>query len=75
MSICGLRDGVVTTLDLQKQQLIERRIADYIRGNRNRGIQNAAALLVDVRTMDVLAQIGSADFFNRPSPEQQQSVA
>src|SRR5438477_1597 len=58
------RDGVVTTLDLQKQQLIERRIADYIRGNRNRGIQNAAALLVDVRTMDVLAQIGSADFFN-----------
>jgi penicillin-binding protein 1C len=58
------RDGVVTTLDLQKQQLIERRIADYIRGNRNRGIQNAAALLIDVRTMEVLAQIGSADFFN-----------
>src|SRR6266704_249330 len=58
------RDGIVTTLDLQKQQLIERRIADYIRGNRSRGIQNAAALLVDVRTMDVLAQIGSADFFN-----------
>src|SRR5438067_3265128 len=58
------RDGVITTLDLQKQQLIERRIADYIRGNRNRGIQNAAALLVDVRTMDVLAQVGSAGFFN-----------
>src|SRR2546423_11191347 len=58
------RDGVVTTLDLQKQQLIERRIADYIRGHRGRGIQNAAALLVDVRTMDVLAQVGSADFFN-----------
>ena len=58
---CG---EIVTTLDLQKQQLIERRIADYIQGNRNRGIQNAAALLVDTRTMDVLAQIGSADFFN-----------
>ncbi|HEV2047103.1 MAG TPA: penicillin-binding protein 1C [Chthoniobacterales bacterium] len=58
------RDGIVTTLDLQKQQLIERRIADYICGNHNRGIQNAAALLVDVRTMEVLAQIGSADFFN-----------
>src|SRR5947207_7514344 len=55
---------IVTTLDLKKQQLIERRIADYVRGNRNRGIQNAAALLVDVRTMEVLAQIGSADFFN-----------
>ncbi len=58
------RDGIVTTLDLKKQELIERRMADYIRGNHNRGIQNAAALLVDVRTMDVLAQVGSADFFN-----------
>ena len=28
------RDEIVTTLDLQKQQLIERRMADYIRGNR-----------------------------------------
>jgi penicillin-binding protein 1C len=58
------RDEIVTTLDLAKQQLIERRIADYIQTNRGRGIQNAAALLVDARTMDVLAQIGSADFFN-----------
>lgn len=57
-------DEILTTLDLARQQLIEQRIADYIRANRNRGIQNAAALLVDSRTMDVLAQIGSADFFN-----------
>ena len=58
------RDAITATLDLQKQQLIERRIADYIRNNRNRGFQNAAAMLVDVRNMDVLAQVGSADFFN-----------
>ena len=58
------RDRIVTTLDLEKQQLIERRITDYIRTNRNRGFQNAAAMLVDVRNMDVLAQVGSADFFN-----------
>src|SRR3984893_1519110 len=58
------RDEIVTTLELAKQQLIERRIVDYIQTNRGRGIQNAAALLVDTRTMDVLAQIGSADFFN-----------
>jgi penicillin-binding protein 1C len=55
---------IVTTLDLSKQQLIERRIADYIKTNRSRGIQNAAAMLVDTRTMDVLAQVGSADFYN-----------
>ncbi len=58
------RDLIVTTLDLNRQQLIERRIAGYIRANRNRGMQNAAAMLVDVRTMDVLAQVGSANFFN-----------
>ena len=58
------RDETVTTLELAKQQLIERRIADYVRTNRGRGIQNAAALLVDTRNMDVLAQVGSADFFN-----------
>ena len=58
------RDDIVTTLDLVKQQLIERRITDYIRANRSRGIQNAAALLIDTRSMDVLAQVGSADFFN-----------
>ena len=57
-------DEIVTTLDLPKQQLIERRIADYIGTNRGRGIQNAAALLIDTRSMDVLAQVGSADFFN-----------
>ena len=58
------RDEIVTTLDLAKQQLIERRIADYVRTNRGRGIRNAAALLVDTRNMAVLAQVGSADFFN-----------
>src|SRR4029434_6040182 len=55
---------IVTTLDLPKQQLIERRVADYIRTNRGRGIRNAAALLVDTRNMDVLAQVGSAEFFH-----------
>ena len=58
------RNEIVTTLDLSKQQLIDRRIADYIRANRGRGIRNAAALLIDTRSMDVLAQVGSADFFN-----------
>src|SRR5947199_3133140 len=58
------RDEIVTTLDLSKQQLIDRRLADYIRTNRGRGIQNAAALLIDTRSMDVFAQVGSADFFN-----------
>jgi penicillin-binding protein 1C len=56
------RDEIMTTLDLEKQQAIERRVRDYIAITRNRGIENAAAFLVDARTMDVLAQVGSADF-------------
>jgi penicillin-binding protein 1C len=58
------RHQIVTTLDLDRQQLIERRVADYVETNRSRGIENAAVLLVDTRTMNVLAQVGSADFEN-----------
>jgi len=57
------RDQIITTLDLEKQGAIERRVADYIANNRNRSIENAAVFLVDTRTMDVLAQVGSADFY------------
>jgi len=60
----GPRADFITTLDLEKQKTIERRIADYVRTNSNRGIENAAVLLIDARTMDVIAQVGSADFNN-----------
>ncbi len=56
------RDQIITTLDLEKQQAIERRVTDYLANNRNRRIENAAVFLVDTRTMDVLTQVGSADF-------------
>jgi penicillin-binding protein 1C len=58
------RDEIITTLDLEKQQTIERRVTDYVANNRNRGIENAAVFLIDTRTMDVLAEVGSADFYN-----------
>jgi penicillin-binding protein 1C len=55
---------IQSTLDLDLQRLIERRIADYVAANHERGIRNAAAMLVDFRTMEVLAQVGSSDFSN-----------
>jgi penicillin-binding protein 1C len=55
------RDQITTTLDLEKQRAIERRVTDYIASNRS--IENAAVFLVDTRTMDVLAQVGSANFY------------
>jgi penicillin-binding protein 1C len=59
----GVSTNIITTLDLEKQQAIERRVTAYVANNRNRGIENAAVFLVDARTMDVLAQVGSADFY------------
>jgi penicillin-binding protein 1C len=56
------RSQITTTLDMERQSYLERRVHDYIAVNRARGIENAAALLVDTRNMDVLAQVGSADF-------------
>lgn len=53
-----------TTLDRDLQRLVERRIAGYVESHRRLGVSNAAAMLVDFRSMEVLAQAGSADFFN-----------
>ena len=56
---------IAITLDLGRQRLIEHRVSDYVAASRTRGIENAAVLLVDTRTLDVLAQIGSADFWDK----------
>ncbi len=55
--------NVTTTLDLEKQGLVERRVAGYLARNKAIGFENAAVLLADSRSMEVLAQVGSADFF------------
>jgi penicillin-binding protein 1C len=55
---------ITTTLDLDLQRLLEKRITNYVASNRKLGINNAAAMLVDFRTMDVLAEAGSANFYD-----------
>ena len=55
---------ITTTLDRDLQRLVDRRIAAYLASSRRLGVTNAAAMLVDFRSMEVLAQAGSADFFN-----------
>ncbi|PZR71783.1 MAG: penicillin-binding protein 1C, partial [Chthoniobacterales bacterium] len=56
---------ITTTLDLSLQQILERRVTDYIAQNRQRGIVNASALLIDFHIMEVLADVGSANFWNK----------
>ena len=56
---------VTTTLDLDLQHALERRIRQYIPRNASRGIRNATAILVDTRDLGIKAMVGSADYFDR----------
>lgn len=59
------RRGLVhTTLDLDRQSMLERQLARYVDRKRSLGIQNASAMLIDYPSMEVLAALGSADFFD-----------
>lgn len=59
----GAAPEVRTTLDRRLQDLLEREIRAYVATQARLGVHNAAAMLVDARTMDVKALVGSAGFF------------
>lgn len=58
------QNQIITTLNLQWQQVIERVMHQYLLRKQNLGVNNAAVLLVDTRTMGIKALVGSGDFFN-----------
>lgn len=61
----GRRDASIdSTLDLDLQRIVQRRITQTIARTQSRGIRNASALLVDTRDMAVKALVGSADYFD-----------
>jgi penicillin-binding protein 1C len=53
-----------TTLDLNIQKSVEQRVKSYLQAQLRFGIQNASALVINYETMETLAWVGSADFFN-----------
>jgi len=55
---------IVTTLDLDLQQLLERRISAHLLRMRSKDLRNASAILIDTRDMGVRALIGSANYFD-----------
>ena len=55
---------IITTLDLDAQKLLERLVAGYVERRRDQGIKNAGAMLVDFTSMEVVAAVGSADYFD-----------
>lgn len=62
----GPRSGnqIHTTLSRDLQHIVERQVRSYVETQRRLGIQNAVAMLVDYRTMETKALVGSADFHN-----------
>ncbi|MCP3141495.1 penicillin-binding protein 1C [Pyxidicoccus xibeiensis] len=56
--------SVKSTLDLSMQRLLERHVRQYVEQRRGVGIRNAVALVVDWRSLEVRAAVGSADFFD-----------
>lgn len=55
---------VITTLDWDKQQMAEKAIADNIAGVEKNGGSNAALVSLDPKTGQVLAMVGSRDYFD-----------
>ncbi|MGH2607829.1 MAG: penicillin-binding protein 1C [Tepidiformaceae bacterium] len=55
---------VHTTLDRRLQDVLERQLRAYVAAEARVGVRNAAAMLVNARTMEVKALVGSADFFD-----------
>jgi penicillin-binding protein 1C len=49
-------------LDLGLQDLLERQMTQYLAAREKDGFKNASALLIDYRTMEVRAAVGSAGF-------------
>jgi 1A family penicillin-binding protein len=55
---------VITTLDIDKQKLAEQAIADQAEKNLTWKATNAALVALDPKTGQILAMVGSKDFFN-----------
>ncbi|MBU0631460.1 penicillin-binding protein 1C [bacterium] len=57
--------GIIhTTLDINKQNILEKEIKNWLNKSRTKGFTNACALLIDKKSMEVKAWVGSADFYN-----------
>ncbi|MDR3203543.1 MAG: penicillin-binding protein 1C [Deltaproteobacteria bacterium] len=55
---------IVTTLDLDLQEKIERLVKTAVEKNLDRGLDQAAAVVISIPEREILAYVGSADFFN-----------
>jgi penicillin-binding protein 1C len=55
-------ENIATTIDMNKQFKLEKLVADYVQASSLRNIQNAAVLVINNETHQVIAYLGSANF-------------
>ncbi len=56
---------VTTTLDMKKQEIGERQVREWVDELHSKNVWNAALVSIDPKTGEVLAYVGSADYYNR----------
>lgn len=57
--------GIIrTTLDLQLQREVEKLTSETVKKSKQLGIKQAAVLVMDHKTREILAWVGSADFYD-----------
>lgn len=57
-------DIIHTTIDLNTQLKTEKLVQDYSRAQRLKNIKNAAVVIIDNKTQQVITYVGSADFYD-----------
>ncbi len=53
-----------TTIDLSLQRFVQTQVRDVVRGLGDHDVHQAAALVIDNRTRQILAYVGSTDYFD-----------
>ena len=62
---------VTTTLDTKKQEIAERQVKDSVESLHAKNVWNAAMVSIDPRSGEILAYVGSVDYYNRDDPRVQ----
>ena len=62
---------IITSLDMKKQEIAERQVREWVEFLHNKNVWNAALVSIDPQTGEVLAYVGSVDYYNRDDPRVQ----
>ncbi len=60
---------IYTTIDFEMQRKAEEVVKQHVTRNQNYNAYNAAMIVIDPSTGEILALVGSADYFKDPLPE------